>query len=465
MACVDDLWPNAEHSRGSRFYLERQQDRESNARTYARNLHIVLAKAEGMVVTDVDGRRYYDCLSAAGTLPLGHNHPFVLAAIRRALDEGVPMQTLDLATPLKDAFIDALFSTLPENFAKNARIQFCSPAGTDAIEAAVKLVMTASGHSTMLSFQGGYHGHTQGALALMGSLSPKAKIAGAGGGVQFLPYPYSYRCPFGRGGAETARLSAAMIRTLLTDPEGGVLPAGMVLETVQGEGGVVPAPVEWLREIRAITEEAGVSMIVDEVQSGWGRTGRLYGFEHAGIEPDVLVLSKAIGGGLPMSVIIYRQELDCWGPGAHAGTFRGNQLAMAAGLATLQVIRDEDLVGNAAKMGDRLASHLREIQRDFPIIGDVRGRGLMLGAEIINPDGAADGLGAPAQGGDIARAVRAECLRLGLILELGGRHGAVARFLPPLIVTAEQVDAVCGIFRQACANVSSGLRRPVAASA
>lgn len=462
MARVEDLWSGADALESSRFYLERQENRESNARTYARNLHIAVARAEGIFVTDVDGRQYYDCLSAAGTLALGHNHPFVQAAIRRALEEGVPMQTLDLATPVKDAFVDALFSTLPESFARKARIQFCSPAGTDAIEAAIKLVKTATGHGTMLSFQGGYHGQTQGALALMGSLSPKSRVAGLAQGVQFFPYPYAFRCPFGRGGAETARLSAAMIRSALTDPEGGVLPAGMVLETVQGEGGVIPAPVEWLKEIRAVTREAGVPMIVDEVQSGWGRTGRFYGFEHGGIEPDVLVVSKAIGGGLPLAAIIYREELDRWQPGAHAGTFRGNQLAMACGLATLQVIREENLVAHAAMMGERLAAHLREIQKDFPIIGDVRGRGLMIGAEIIDPEGPADALGAPAQGGDIARAVRAECLRNGLIIELGGRHGAVARFLPPLTVTAEQIDSICGIFREACAQVARGLRRPIA---
>jgi diaminobutyrate-2-oxoglutarate transaminase len=287
-------------------------------------------------------------------------------------------------------------------------------------------------------------------------------VAGLANGVQFFPYPYQFRCPFGRGGAETARLSAAMVRSALTDPEGGVLPAGMVLETVQGEGGVIPAPVEWLKEVRAITSDAGVPMIVDEVQSGWGRTGRFYGFEHAGIEPDVLVVSKAIGGGLPLAAIIYREELDRWQPGAHAGTFRGNQLAMACGLATLQVIREENLVAHAGAMGERLAAHLREIQKEFPIIGDVRGRGLMIGAEIVDPEGPVGALGAPAQGGDIARAVRAECLRRGLIIELGGRHGAVARFLPPLTVTAEQIDSVCGIFREACAQVARGLRRPIA---
>ena len=166
----------------------------------------------------------------------------------------------------------------------------------------------------------------------MGNTAPK-QVPGFLAGAQFLPYPYPYRCPFGRGGEETAKLSAAVLRNFLDDAESGMLPAAAVLELVQGEGGVIPAPDDWVRDVRAITRDHSIPMIVDEVQSGWGRTGRLYAFEHSGIEPDVLVLSKAIGGGLPLAVIVYDGKLDQWLPGAHAGTFRGNQLAMVAGMA------------------------------------------------------------------------------------------------------------------------------------
>jgi diaminobutyrate-2-oxoglutarate transaminase len=242
---------------------------------------------------------------------------------------------------------------------------------------------------------------------------------------------------------------------MLEDPEGGVLPAGLVLEAVQGEGGVIPAPDGWMREIRSITQAHDLPMIVDEVQTGWGRTGRLYAFEHSGAIPDVLVLSKAIGGGLPMSVIIYDERLDLWEPGAHAGTFRGNQLAMAAGLATLKVIREQDLPGHAVTMGARLTARLHEIQADFAVIGNVRGRGLMIGAEIVDPDGLPDAQGHPPADGAIAAAIQQECLRRGLIIELGGRFGAVARFLSPLIVTAEDIDAIAAIFRDSIAAVLS----------
>lgn len=374
---------------------------------------------------------------------------------------GLPFQTLDLTTPVKDAFTEALLATLPDGFRKRARIQFCSPAGTDAIEAAIKLVMTATGRRSILAFRGGYHGMTQGALSLMGNLSAKGSLPGLMPGGQFLPYPYSYRCPFGVGSQATAKLSAAQTRSLLDDPEGGVLAAGLLTEIVQGESGVIPAPDEWVREIRAITKAHSVPLMFDEVQTGWGRTGRHYAFEHSGAIPDVLVLSKAIGGGLPLALIIYDQSLDGWHPGAHAGTFRGNQLAMATGLATFRVIQEEDLATHAAVMGERMQAHLRAVQAELPFVGDVRGRGLMTDAEIVDPDGMPDSLGHPPADGAIASSIQQECLQRGLILELGGRHSAVARFLPPLIISGEQVDSVCEIFREACLAVQHRqVRRP-----
>jgi diaminobutyrate-2-oxoglutarate transaminase len=206
-----------------------------------------------------------------------------------------------------------------------------------------------------------------------------------------------------------------------------------------------------------------VPLIFDEVQTAWGRTGRLYAFEHSSTIPDVLILSNAIGGGLPLAVVVYDQSLDLWNPGAHAGTFRGNQLAMAAGLATLRVIQEEDLAAHAAAMGERMQAHLRAVQAELPFIGEIRGRGLMIGAEIVDPEGVPDSLSHPPADGAIASSIQQECLKRGLILELGGRHGAVVRFLPPLTISGAQLDAVCEIFREACLAVH-GRRviRPIA---
>ncbi|MEU3711784.1 diaminobutyrate--2-oxoglutarate transaminase family protein [Streptomyces catenulae] len=420
---------------GHEGILRRQAQRESAARTYARSLPIVPVRARGLTVEGADGRRYLDCLSGAGTLALGHNHPVVLEAVRAVLDSGAPLHVLDLATPVKDAFVTELFASLPAELAENARIQFCGPAGTDAVEAALTLVRTATGRDGLMAFSGAYHGMTTGALAASGGARHTA--------VTRLPYPYDYRCPFGTGGAHGAELGARWTESLLDDPKSGVPdPAGLIVEPVQGEGGVLPAPDAWLRRMREITAARGIPLIVDEVQTGVGRTGAFWAIEHSGIVPDVLVLSKAIGGSLPLAVIVYRAELDIWRPGTHAGTFRGNQLAMAAGRATLAHVRETGLDRHAAALGARMLTRLRALAAAHPCIGDVRGRGLMLGVELVDPAAEAGPAGELPADPDLAAAVQRACLDRGLIVELGGRHQSVVRLLPPLTLTDEQAEAI-----------------------
>ncbi len=424
--------------------------RESNARSYPRKLPLALVEAKGLQVKDADGKVYIDCLAGAGTLALGHNHPVVIEAIEQTLRAELPLHTLDLTTPVKERFVDELFSHLPEELARKGRIQFCGPTGADGVEAAMKLAKTATGRSGMFSFQGGYHGMTAGALSLMGNLQPKRHVGTLVPNVQFLPYPYSYRCPFGLGGSMGAEVGTRYIHNLLDDPESGVLPpAGVILELVQGEGGVIPAPDEWTRALRQMTSERGIPLIADEVQTGLGRTGRMFAFEHAGIVPDIVVISKAVGGSLPLSVVVYREELDQWEPGAHAGTFRGNQLAMAAGTATMRFIREQGLAQHAERMGLRLMRHLEQTRTSCRSIGEVRGRGLMVGAEIVNAAYAPDPLGSFPAHAQLAREVQKQCFDRGLILELGGRHGSVVRFLPPLIVEEAQIDRIGELFHEA----------------
>ncbi|WP_095155657.1 aspartate aminotransferase family protein [Pseudomonas sp. Irchel 3E13] len=439
--------------------LARQSRQESNARSYPRRIPLALKRAKGLHVEDVEGRRFIDCLAGAGTLALGHNHPVVIEAIQQVLADELPLHTLDLTTPVKDQFVQDLFSILPPALAAEAKIQFCGPTGTDAVEAALKLVRTATGRSTVLSFQGGYHGMSQGALSLMGSLGPKRPLGALlTSGVQFMPYPYDYRCPFGLGGAAGVKANLNYLQNLLSDPEAGVqLPAAVIVEVVQGEGGVIPADLDWLRGVRAITEKAGVALIVDEIQSGFARTGKMFAFEHAGIIPDVVVMSKAIGGSLPLAVMVYREWLDTWSPGAHAGTFRGNQMAMAAGSAVIRYLKEHNVCEHAAAMGERLSAHLHDLQQDYPQLGDIRGRGLMLGVELVDPSGEPDARGHAPYFPRLAPLVQRECLKRGLILELGGRHGSVVRFLPPLVITAEQIDEVSAIFGRALAAAVASL--------
>ncbi|MDZ5603142.1 diaminobutyrate--2-oxoglutarate transaminase family protein [Pseudomonas sp. RP23018S] len=425
--------------------LESLDRRESSARTYSRSIQRVLNWGSLAQVQDDQGRRYIDCLACAGALPLGHNHPYVQQRVIEFLQSGQLQQALDLATPAKLRFMDKLFAALPETLSRQAKVQFCGPTGADAVEAALKLFKTATGRRSVLVFQGAYHGMTHATLGMMGNLAPKQAISGMPAEVQFLPFPYTYRSPFGAqvDAQETERLSLAYLENLLSDPESGVnKPAMLLVEPIQGEGGCIPASAEWLRQVREITARHDVPLVVDEVQSGIGRSGDMFAFEHAGIVPDAVLLSKAIGGGYPLSVLVYRDEYDRWQPGAHAGTFRGNQIALVSGAATLDFLREENLLAHVRRTGERLRQGLLALQRRFPCIGDVRGRGLMIGVELIDPDGAVDALGHPPAAGDLARAVKRACLDEGLIIESGGRHGAVLRFLPPLTISEHEIDAI-----------------------
>lgn len=433
-------------------YLQRQEQRESNARSYPRRLPFVLKRGQGIFLEDTEQQIFIDCLAAAGTLALGHSHPEVKDALVQAVLSEVPLQTLDLMTPLKDQFMTQLLDLLPGNMAEHARIQMCSPCGSDAVEAALKLAKIATGRRSILAFSGAYHGMTQGALAMMGNLGPKSALSMTGADVQIMPYPYAPRCPYGLGEAGV-KASLYQLETMLTDPESGVAkPAAIILEAVQGEAGSLPADPTWLKGLRDITKRHGILLIIDEVQSGMGRTGKVFSFEHADIEPDVIVLSKALGGGLPLAAIIYHSDFDKWNPGAHAGTFRGNQLAMASGLVVMRHLAEEKLHLHAGAMGAKLKHDLEAI--DNAVIGDIRGRGLMLGIEIVDPNGERDALGNFPQDGPRAKEIQQAALRRGLIIELGGRFGSTIRMLPPLIIQPEDIDVVVAILTDAINSVT-----------
>jgi diaminobutyrate-2-oxoglutarate transaminase len=280
----------------------------------------------------------------------------------------------------------------------------------------------------------------------MGNLNPKAPVSGLSAETHFFPYPNSKRCPFGVGGKDGERLALQYIDNALSDPESGITkPALILLEAVQGEGGCIPAPDEWLRGLREIATRHDVPLVIDEVQTGFGRTGSMFAFTHAGIRPDAIILSKALGGGYPLALIAYDAKYDKWAPGAHTGTFRGNQIAMVAGAATMRLLRDKNIVGHAQEMGARLQQGLKALAREFHCIGDVRGRGLMVGAEIVSTEGKLDG--------SLAKAVKVECFQLGMIIETGGRHGAVLRFLPSLLIEPADIDLALRLLGQSITNV------------
>lgn len=440
----------------NQYYVDRQNDFESSARSYPRKFPFALKKAKGVWVEDVEGNKYLDFLCGAGTLALGHNDDEVNQAMVDLLTSDAPLHTLDLTTPVKDRFVHTILSLLPEGLKENAKIQFCSPSGTDAVDAAIKLCKTATGRSTVIAFSGGYHGMGHGALALTGNLNAKNKVANLMAGVQFMPYPYSYRCPFGLGGEMGTKACINYFERMLKDPESGITkPAAVILEPIQGEGGVIPAPIEFLQAVRRVTEELDIPMIVDEIQCGIGRSGKLFAFEYANIVPDVILSSKAIGGTQPMSVVIYNKKLDKWTAGAHAGTFRGNQLAMAAGTVVLNRVSKPEFLNDVVKKGDHLRNAMLKLKDEVSIIGDVRGKGLMLGVEFIDPNGPKDIMGNPEPSGDIAASVQKKCFENRLVMEKGGRNGSVMRCLCALNVKMEELDLMIDIFTKVVKEVDN----------
>jgi len=442
----------------NKHFIEKLEQRESNARSYSRKLPVCIKEADGVYFIDVEGNKIIDCLANAGTLALGHNHPLITARLKQFITDKTPFQTLDLSTLIKDKFMDTLFNVLPESVRANTKIQFCGPSGSDSVEAAIKLCKIATGRETVIGFHGGYHGMSQGSMGLIGNLEGKEKIKGLMPYCHFLPFPQLYRPPFGIPGEEGIRAIITYIENVLSDPESGIpKPACMILECIQGEGGVNPAPVSFLKELRRLCSQYDIPLIFDEIQAGLCRSGKLFSFQYAeGVWPDVITLSKAIGGGMPLACILYDKKLDKWFPGCHAGTFRGNQLAMALGTASLEFMMKEKLWEQVYTKGQHFTLKLKDFQKTVDFIGDVRGRGLMIGVEIINPT-LPPVMGVPAHWGDLAALIQKKCIQNGLMIEKGGRHSCVLRFLPPLIITLEQLDSALALFIKSAKDARSSI--------
>lgn len=402
---------------------------------------MAIKRAKGVLLEDVEGKTYIDFLCGAGTLALGHNDDEVNKALISYIQSDAPLHTLDLITPAKDEFASVLFSCFPKKFRDNAKIQFCAPAGTDAIDAAIKLCRIATGRRTVISFSGGYHGMGQGPLALMGDLHAKQHINGLSSDVQFFPYPYEYRPAFGVKGEAGVDIACNYFERMLKDPNGGiVLPACVVIEAIQGEGGVIPAPKKFLQSIRRVTEELGIPLILDEVQAGMGRSGDFFAFEESGITPDCIAISKAVGGSLPMAIMAYNKKLDKWDAGTHAGTFRGTTLSMVAGSILMKRVNTEPFLNDVKEKGNIFKDHFLSLKKECSIIGDVRGRGLMLGIEIVDPKSKEDMCGAKDPSGVIAADLQRTCFENGLIMEKGGRNGSVMRCLTALNIDKQSLN-------------------------
>ena len=408
---------------------------ESNVRCYCRDFPVVFKRAERSFMFDIENRRYIDFLCGAGSLNYGHNHPYIKRAIVDYLSNDGILQSLDLHTEAKYQFIEELQHGILAPRGLDYKQQFVGPTGTNAVEAALKLARKVTGRHSVVAFTNAYHGASLGALATTASASKRAAAGVALHGVTRLPY-----CGFLDGDDDGRH-----VETMLTRPGNGIdPPAAIILETVQGEGGLQAASPAWLKRIADVAARIGALVIVDEIQAGCGRTGTFFSFEGTPLVPDIVCLSKSLSGiGLPLSVVLLAPRHDVWAPGEHNGTFRGNNLAFVAGRAALELWRDETFLANLRRNVDVLDAWLREFAQTYGLVA--KGRGLIRGLEFGDPA--------------LAEAVKAEAFRRQLIVETCGPCDSVVKLMPPLTVEADVLTEALHILTAGV--LAAGLRAPL----
>lgn len=406
---------------------------ESEVRGYVRSFPTVFARAQGSQLIDADGESYLDFFAGAGTLNYGHNNPAVKKALLHHLENDGLMHGLDLATEAKLAFLEALEQNILKPRALDYKVQFTGPTGANAVEAAIKLARKVKRRSHVVAFTNGYHGHSLGALALTGNRHYHDESYGAHSNVSHLPFD---------GYLGEGVNTVDYLRKLLEDGSSGLpLPAAVILETIQAEGGINVASAAWLRDLAALCREHDILLIVDDIQVGNGRSGRFFSFEEAGIVPDMVCLSKSLGGGLPLSVVLFKRELDAWLPGQHTGTFRGNQLAFVAATALLDYWCNDTFEQRIQQTGAHIERRLRALVDANPGLA-LRGRGLIWGIDFGD--------------GETAAKISAECFDRKLIIESAGSEGEVLKFLMPLTIAPEQFDEGFERFTEAYQAVCPG---------
>ena len=397
---------------------------------------IQTTRAEGIYLYDAEGTQYIDFTSGIGVINTGHCHPKVVEAVKAQAEKLLFGQMNIVIPPVSVELAEELNKVTP----KSIDSFFFSNSGAEAVEASIKLAKHATGKRNIIVFQGSFHGRTAQTMAMTTSKYVyRNNYQPLPSGIFVTPFPYSFY--YGWDEKKTIDFCLQELDLLLhgqTPPEET---AAIIIEPVLGEGGYVPAPAEFLKKLREICTKHEILLIVDEVQSGFGRTGKFFAFEHAGIEPDIIVMAKGLGSGLPISGIASRRALmEKWKKGTHGGTYGGGSaVSSAAAVATVKVLRDERLVENAAELGECLMAQLKEIQKKYPVIADVRGMGLMVATEFKRN-------GKPDK--ELASRIQKACLSQNLLLLTCGTYGNVIRWIPPLIVTKEQVDEALDIFKQ-----------------
>ncbi len=415
------------------------EEMESEVRGYVRSFPVVFDKAEGSELFDENGNRFIDFFAGAGTLNYGHNNPKITEALIEYLQHKGIVHGLDKATIAKRDFMTKFRDTILAPRGLQYKMQFTGPTGTNAVETALKLARMIKRRSNIIAFTNGYHGLTMGALGVTGNYFYKDESYGSRANTAFMPFD-----GFLGEGVD----SIEYMRKFLSDGSSGVdLPAAIIVETVQGEGGINVASVDWLKRLEALCHEFDILLIIDDIQVGNGRTGTFFSFERAGIHPDMVCLSKSIGGGLPMALLLMRPELDQWSPGEHTGTFRGNNLAFVASTQALGYWDNDDMGKVVEYKGQIIEEELKKMAEDFPELEpQVRGVGMVWGLEM------ATGLASEAS---------QEAFSRGLVMETAGADDQVLKFLPSLLIEEDILREGLQIVRDSLAALVEKQRKMI----
>ncbi|MCD8521785.1 MAG: diaminobutyrate--2-oxoglutarate transaminase [Saccharospirillaceae bacterium] len=397
---------------------------ESNVRGYCRSFPVTFTRAQNAILTDNEGHEYIDFLGGAGTLNYGHNNPVFKKALLEYIGSDNITHGLDMHTEAKTAFLQSFNERILKPRNMKYKVQFTGPTGTNAVEAALKIVRKNTGRQTIVSFTNGFHGVTQGAAAVTANQYYKNAIGMPLPGVQFMPYD-GYLGDFN---------TLHYFEKALQDGSSGLgHPAAVIVECIQGEGGLNSASAAWMLGLQALCKRYNMLLIVDDIQAGCGRSGTFFSFEEFGIEPDIITLSKSLSGyGLPMAIVLLKEKLDTWKPGEHNGTFRGNNHAFITARMALETYwADDRFSQSVTKKAQLIRSRLKEIQAEHGGQMKHKGRGMMQGLECVN--------------GQVASRITELAFRRGLIIETSGSDGQVVKILTPLTIGEDTLKAGLGI--------------------
>lgn len=422
----------------SREMLEIQDRIETSARSYTRFFKFAIERAKGSTVVDMDGNVFIDWFGGVSVMNMGHGHPAVTEAIKNQLEK--ISHITEIPTESRIKYLDTLNSVLPGNLKNNSKIMF-TVTGADACEAAISLARHNSKRNTIIAFSGSYHGVAGGIVGATSNYHYREYAGFSTQNYAYVPFPYRYRFPWSVREEDISKEVISDIEFQIKDNYSGVSPVGgIIVEPIQGEGGYVVPPDDFLPMLRELCDRHSIPLILDEVQSGIGRTGKLWATDYYNITPDIMCISKSIGGGIPFSSIAYRKDFDSVPVGFHLGTYRGNPLGLAAGAAILDIVKDENFLRRIRTKGEEILKRFDEDMDESRIIGDVRGKGYMIGVELVKDKKS------KTPGTELATEVRQSMFKQGVLMHTCGHSANVMRFMAPLTIEDDLIDKGLEIF-------------------